>query len=143
MNPRTKPAHRVRVDKAHTVIVSVTVCTRRRRPWLASPENHVALCLAWEAASTWLVGRYVLMPDHLHVFASPGRQEISLDNWVRFWKSRFTRTRCIASQECRRIIGIRHCVPASRMTGSGFTFVTIPCVPDWSGITTNGYTKAS
>jgi hypothetical protein len=26
-------------------------------------------------------------------------QEIPLDNWVRFWKTRFTRTRSIASQE--------------------------------------------
>jgi putative transposase len=99
MNPRKKPAHGVRIDQTHPVIVFVTVCTRGRRPWLASPENHVALCQAWEAASAWLVGRYVLMPDHLHLFASPGRKEIPLDNWVRFWKSRFTRTRSIASQE--------------------------------------------
>jgi REP element-mobilizing transposase RayT len=31
------------------------------------------------------------MPEHLHLFASPGRLELSLDNWVRYWKSQFSK----------------------------------------------------
>ncbi|NUN98655.1 MAG: transposase, partial [Candidatus Omnitrophica bacterium] len=36
----------------------------------------------------WLVGRYVLMPDHIHLFCSPRESEASgLTNWVKYWKS--------------------------------------------------------
>jgi REP element-mobilizing transposase RayT len=31
------------------------------------------------------------MPDHLHLFAAPGARELPFDNWVRFWKSQFTK----------------------------------------------------
>jgi putative transposase len=31
------------------------------------------------------------MPDHLHLFATPGELEIPFDNWVRYWKSQFTK----------------------------------------------------
>ena len=42
----------------------------------------------WSSAPGWLVGRYVLMPDHLHVFAVPdGTDAPSLARWVAFWKS--------------------------------------------------------
>src|SRR5215469_11780855 len=99
MRSRKKPAHGVRVDSNRPTIVFVTVCTKSRRPWLASPENHVALLGVWAEASAWVVGRYVLMPDHLHLFAAPGRLELSLENWIRYWKSRFTRTRLVALQE--------------------------------------------
>jgi putative transposase len=40
-------------------------------------------------AHAWLVQRYILMPDHLHLFAAPGRLDIPLDNWVKYWKSQF------------------------------------------------------
>lgn len=99
MRSRRKPAHGVRIDSTHPTIVFVTVCTKSRRPWLASSENHVALCGVWEEARAWVVGRYVLMPDHVHLFAAPGQLEISLDNWVRYWKSRFTSKHCVPSQE--------------------------------------------
>jgi hypothetical protein len=35
----------------------------------------------------------------LHLFAAPGRWEIPLDNWIRHWKSRFTRMRDVSTQE--------------------------------------------
>jgi REP element-mobilizing transposase RayT len=99
MNPRKKPAHGVWTDLDGPLIVFVTVCTKDRRPWLASAENHAALREAWQAASAWIVGRYVLMPDHLHLFAAPGPHEIALDNWVRFWKSHFRRAGRPPAQE--------------------------------------------
>jgi putative transposase len=49
-------------------------------------------------ANAWLVGRYILMPDHLHLFAAPGRLDISLDNWVKYWKSQFTNRYFVADQ---------------------------------------------
>lgn len=32
------------------------------------------------------------MPDLMHLFAAPGAGEVPFDNWVRFWKSQFSRT---------------------------------------------------
>ena len=32
------------------------------------------------------------MPDHLHLFAGPGEPELPLDNWVRYWKSQFSKS---------------------------------------------------
>jgi putative transposase len=31
------------------------------------------------------------MPDHVHLFAAPGDIDLSLENWVRYWKSQFTK----------------------------------------------------
>lgn len=52
----------------------VTTCVAGRRPLLASPEAHQVLCEEWAGLRTrhgWLVGRYVVMPDHVHVFLRP------------------------------------------------------------------------
>jgi putative transposase len=91
MANRKKPAHGVWIDPSSPTIVFVTVCTRDRLPWLATEENHGRLRDVWEQAQAWLVGRYVLMPDHLHLFAAPGSLELPLDTWVRYWKSLFTK----------------------------------------------------
>jgi hypothetical protein len=33
------------------------------------------------------VGQYVIMPDHIHLFCSPGRLPVpSLKQWVEYWK---------------------------------------------------------
>ena len=99
MASRKKPAHGVRIDPSHPTIVFVTVNTKNRTPWLATSENHETLCATWGESSAWLVGRYVVMPDHIHLFAAPGRMEIPLDHWVRYWKSQFTRMRYCVEQE--------------------------------------------
>jgi putative transposase len=88
---RKKPAHGVRIYPDRPTIVFVTVCTQARRPWLATEKNHRTLREVWESALAWTVGRYVLMPDHLHVFTCPGTLDVPLDNWVRYWKSQFTK----------------------------------------------------
>ena len=31
------------------------------------------------------------MPDHIHLFAGLAGTDIRLDNWVRYWKSQFTK----------------------------------------------------
>jgi putative transposase len=88
---RQHPAHGVFPSASAATIVFLTVCTKDRRPWLATPERHALLRAVWSEASAWLVGRYVLTPDHLHLFAGLGPQELPLDNWVRYWKSRFSK----------------------------------------------------
>ena len=46
------------------------------------------LIAAWAEANTWLVGRYVVMPDHIHLFCAPNQIEpVPLERWIQFWKS--------------------------------------------------------
>jgi hypothetical protein len=42
------------------------------------------------SATYWKVGPYILMPDHLHLFAWPGILHADFDGWVRYWKSQFS-----------------------------------------------------
>lgn len=46
----------------------------------------------WRQADVWLVGEYLLMPDHLHLFCAPRDLKITLEAWVKYWKSQFRRT---------------------------------------------------
>src|SRR5207248_6123302 len=73
------------------VVVFVTACTVKRRAILAS-RIHQTIVGAWREASTWLVGRYVMMPDHIHFFRAPNGTDIpSLERWMRYWKSGATK----------------------------------------------------
>jgi len=48
---------------------------------------HLILCRSWKKAGGWLVGRYVVMPDHIHLFCAPGGiPPVSLQSWVVYWK---------------------------------------------------------
>lgn len=74
------------------VIVFLTVCTKSKKPILANKKVHGLLREAWSTADSWLVGRYVLMPDHLHLFCSPTMgTSVTLTQWVSFWKSHTAR----------------------------------------------------
>jgi len=53
---------------------------------------HAAIIEAWMAATAWRVGRYVIMPDHVHLFAAPGQPELPLGNWVKYWKRPLSKT---------------------------------------------------
>jgi REP element-mobilizing transposase RayT len=52
---------------------------------------HACLRDVRREAGKWPVGRYVLMPDHAHLFCAPHDVDFPLDAWVRFWKGQFTR----------------------------------------------------
>ena len=91
MISRHKPAHCLIIDSRHSTIVFLTVCTHKRISWLATEKNHLLLREVWQKSKAWIVGRYVLMPDHLHLFAAPGPRDLPFDNWVRYWKSQFTK----------------------------------------------------
>jgi hypothetical protein len=65
---RKKPAHFATVESGNrSTIIFLTVCTKRRRPLLATDEAVNLLIAAWIAASFWSVGRYVILPDHVHL----------------------------------------------------------------------------
>jgi putative transposase len=88
---RRQPVHGVKVTADGPTIIFLTVCTKGRRPWLARPPVHELLHDIWRAADKWLVGRYIVMPDHVHLFAGLTTGDVPLDNWVRYWKSQFTK----------------------------------------------------
>ncbi len=74
------------------VVVFVTVCNVKRRAILASRRIHQTIVSAWRGASTWLVGRCVVVPDHIHFFWAPNGNDIpSLERWMRCWKSVVTK----------------------------------------------------
>ncbi len=76
----------------------LTVCARGRRPVLA---DDVVLSIVAESfrisetVSGWLVGRFVVMPDHIHFIASASDDRKSLSEFMRDWK-RFTSRRICA-----------------------------------------------
>ena len=91
---RKHPIHLAPIE-AHnqSIIIFVTVCTVERQPILATPQAHAAIVRAWRRASTWLVGRCVILPDHVHLFCAPSAIDApSLERWMRYWKSLVTRT---------------------------------------------------
>ena len=75
-----------------SVIQYVTCNISKRRPLLARSQIHQLLLNKWRDAHHWLVGRYVIMPDHLHFFCAPGLCPIApLKRWMEFWRSRVTK----------------------------------------------------
>ncbi len=87
---RKRPASGVIADETQPTVVFLTVCTKRKEPWLANRNAHELLKSTWLSAHDWEVGPYVLMPDHIHLFASPGLATRNFDRWVAYWKSLFT-----------------------------------------------------
>ncbi len=75
-----------------TILQFITVCVDKRRPLLARQEIVALLLDCWRKADYWLVGRYVIMPDHLHLFCAPAKEPVTpLKQWVYFWRAEATR----------------------------------------------------
>ncbi len=86
---RKHPArHPVIRNGNRSEILFVTVCAHQRKRILATPLVHDLLVAAWESADHWLVGRYVILPDHIHLFCAPAQVDyLSVQRWIAFWKS--------------------------------------------------------
>lgn len=86
---RKRPAHQAVIeDFNRSRIVFLTVCTDKRKSILGDEIIHKLLVECWKKANAWVVGRYVMMPDHLHLFCSPvGMEYPPLKVWVNYWKS--------------------------------------------------------
>jgi putative transposase len=89
MSTRKHPVHMPAVERHNeAVIIFLTVCSKDRKPIFAFSDAAHAIISAWREAKTWLVGRYVLMPDHIHLFCAPGVFGAEpLKEWVRYWKT--------------------------------------------------------
>jgi hypothetical protein len=73
-------------------IIFLTVCTFRKNSNLATHEYQKTLYNLWKNSPSWLVGHYLLMPDHLHLFVkSKGNSGVTLGSWIRYWKRAFSK----------------------------------------------------
>ena len=88
---RRNPAAGVHVQLGGPNFVLLTVTTEDRKPWLNNLEAHCFLCETWISATAWLVGDYLLMPDHLHLFCAPRDFSFTIEQWITFWKRDFRR----------------------------------------------------
>ena len=88
---RKHPTPGVHLQSGRPNFVLLTVTTEDRVPWLANPQAHELLCQTWLAATAWLVGDYLLMPDHLHAFCAPHDLAFTLEQWMTYWKRDFRR----------------------------------------------------
>jgi REP-associated tyrosine transposase len=71
-------------------IYFITMCTKDRRPVLARDKVTEILIEEWRAAHErhgWAVGRYVIMPDHVHFFCRPELGATKLSEFIGAWKS--------------------------------------------------------
>src|SRR5207237_5736551 len=68
---RKHPAHSPAVERHNApIIIFLTSCTKDRKPILANAAAHELLQASWRKARLWSVGRYIVMPDHVHLFCA-------------------------------------------------------------------------
>ncbi len=67
----------------------ITACTFDRKSLLASDASHAAVVTFCHSATDHgvIVGRYVLMPDHLHLFVCILPGPATLSGWMKSLKS--------------------------------------------------------
>ena len=87
----TRRKHLRRLDEVWlpTPIYFLTACTEGRVSRLACDDFHSVAAEVWRTCERlygWVVGRYVVMPDHVHFFAADVRGERSLSYFVGKWK---------------------------------------------------------
>jgi putative transposase len=89
VNPERKhPVHIPSVEQFNRpVIIFLTVCSSRHRRILANSRVHQALLESWALAEQWHVGKFVIMPDHIHLFCSPAQRDVeNVACWTAYWK---------------------------------------------------------
>src|SRR5262249_35649110 len=66
---RKRPAHFPSVTVGfRSIIIFLTVCTRHRKGLLANDAAAQLIVESWQTANFWRVGRFVIMPNHIHLF---------------------------------------------------------------------------
>jgi putative transposase len=85
---RKRPAHCPPIVRHNTAtILLVTVCVGDRRKILANSRVQDVLVHCWQQANHWVVGHYLIMPDHLHLFCAPREYDHArVQQWVGYWK---------------------------------------------------------
>jgi len=114
---RKHPVHIPVVDRHNRPnIVFLTVCLLPRRPLLATPKIHIALRSIWQEATHWKIGYYMILPDHIHLFCTPGiSPPISIKKWSSSW-----RRKCSVRVESLRGFWQRDCWDTQIRNGSHY-----------------------
>jgi putative transposase len=124
----------------------VTFCTHARTPCLARDEIHATFVLfAGKAERDFriAVGRYVIMPDHVHLFVRGG-PDFVLGRWVGMLKhsmgkaSKLSR-RDIQIWQPRKLSGFDHVLRSDESYGQKWQYVRenpvraglVSCSEDW------------
>jgi REP element-mobilizing transposase RayT len=71
-------------------IYFITICTRNRRNILTHETAASVLIEEWQRARerhSWAIGRYVIMPDHVHFFCRPEHEAKTLSRFIGAWKT--------------------------------------------------------
>jgi putative transposase len=84
---RKHPPHLTPLDR-DPVILLLTICTKNRKKILAHERVHQLIRQSWALCDGYSVGRYVIMPEHIHAFVGEGGlARYRLENWIAAWKS--------------------------------------------------------
>ena len=71
-------------------LIFLTACVAERKPILATDAVVSVLRSIWQRSAEldgWWVGRFVVMPDHAHLFVRSTIEAKPLAAWVKTWKS--------------------------------------------------------
>jgi len=72
----------------------LTLCTFDRKMILHHPTIHsvfIGFCQAARTRGVY-VGRYVLMPDHIHLFVSSSQEGMDLSGWTKSLKNKLSKS---------------------------------------------------
>src|SRR4051794_19507332 len=86
MHKRLRRLERVWIDSP---IYFITTCTAQRSPLLANAQSADILVTEWREAQArhgWMIGDYMIMPDHVHFFCAATRQTRTLSMFMKRWK---------------------------------------------------------
>ena len=75
----------------------ITTCLQNRRRLLDRPQTAEILVAEWITSGKrygWLVGSYVIMPDHVHFFCSHDAEAEQLSTFVGKWKEWTSKSVC-------------------------------------------------
>jgi REP element-mobilizing transposase RayT len=104
----TPPRLPVLFQRFETPLYFVTINLLLKRPLLAHDSVHTAFCSYAERGLAFNVatGRYVLMPDHLHVFVRIG-PDMTLRRWASGLKQSLGKAMCALGHEPTTMPGVK------------------------------------
>ena len=90
---RKRPLHMPPVEHDdRPVILFVSFGVQPRVPVLANRRFADVFVRACADADAWRVGRYMIMPDHIHLFCAPATSPmVGIKPWIRYLKERITK----------------------------------------------------
>ena len=90
---RKRPVHMPPVERHNEpVIIFVTIGIQPRQKALANGVFHAAFKAACSDSDAWSVGRFIVMPDHIHLFCAPARcPRVPVKRWIGYLKERITK----------------------------------------------------